>query len=141
MAHFAKISENNEILQVVVVENKNLLDENQVEQESIGQTHLERCCNWPANLWIQTSYNKNFRINYAGIGGLWHPEHNFFTGPKPYPSWILNTTKGQWQSPIGDAPVLTDEQKLVNHADTENYYSYKWNEVGQSWDLVTYPPV
>ena len=135
MAHFAKISENNEVLQVVVVDNKNTTDGKGVEQELVGQVHLENCSNWPAHLWIQTSYNRNFRINYAGIGGLWHPEHNFFTGPKPYPSWILNTTKAKYQSPIGDAPVLTAEQV----ADTENYYSYDWNEDNQSWDLVTNP--
>jgi len=42
MAHFAKISENNEVLQVVVVDNKNTTDGKGVEQELVGQVHLEK---------------------------------------------------------------------------------------------------
>ena len=41
MAHFAKISENNEVLQVLVVDDKDLLNSNQQEDESVGQTYLE----------------------------------------------------------------------------------------------------
>mgnify|MGYP003130973967 FL=1 len=54
MAHFAKISETNEVLSVEVVDNKDLENSEGVEEESIGQQYLETHCNWPANLWIQT---------------------------------------------------------------------------------------
>ena len=57
MAHFAKISEENKVLTVLYIENKLIEDENGVEQESIGQAYLEKHNNWPANLWIRTSYN------------------------------------------------------------------------------------
>jgi hypothetical protein len=85
MAHFAKISEENEVLSVLVVDDRELLDGG-VETESVGQAYLEKHNNWPAHLWIQTSYNtksgkylnsdntehsdqsKAFRGNYAGIG-------------------------------------------------------------------------
>ena len=57
MAHFAKISEENEVLTVLTVDNKDLLNDEGVETESVGQAYLEKHNNWPAHLWIQTSYN------------------------------------------------------------------------------------
>ena len=112
MAHFAKISEENEVLQVVVVDNKDTTNGKGVEEELVGQTYLEKHSNWPANLWIQTSYNSNFRKHYAGIGCIWHPDHDFFTGPKPFPSWTLNTTDAKWDAPVAK-PDLTAEQILI----------------------------
>ena len=41
MAHFAKISETNEVLSVEVVDNKDLENSEGVEEESIGQQYLE----------------------------------------------------------------------------------------------------
>ena len=67
MAHFAKI-ENNIVTQVIVVNNEVLLDENNVEQESIG---AQFCQDTFGGTWVQTSYNANFRGRYAGIGDLW----------------------------------------------------------------------
>ena len=141
MAHFAKISENNEVLQVVVVDNKDTTDGKGVEQELVGQVHLENCSNWPAHLWIQTSYNtfggthkKNgtpFRGNYAGTGSIWDEANNIFLHKKPYASWIKHIESASWKSPIGDAPALTAEQT----ADVTNKYHYNWNESGQSWDI------
>ena len=66
MAHFAKISETNEVLSVEVVDNKDLENSEGVEEESIGQQYLETHCNWPANLWIQTSYNTRFNQHLLG---------------------------------------------------------------------------
>ena len=57
MAHFAKISETNEVLTVLAVDNKDLLNADGIENESVGQQYLETHNNWPAHLWIQTSYN------------------------------------------------------------------------------------
>ena len=81
MAHFAKISETNEVLTVLTLDNKDMLNADGVENETIGQAYLETHNNWPAHLWIQTSYNtfdgqhKNggtpLRGNYAGIGYTW----------------------------------------------------------------------
>ena len=57
MAHFAKISEDNVVLQVLTLDNKDCLNPGGVETESIGQAYLETHNNWPAHLWIKTSYN------------------------------------------------------------------------------------
>ena len=142
MAHFAKISETNEVLTVLAVDNKDVLNADGVEDESVGQQYLERHNNWPAQMWIQTSYNTSrgthklggtpLRGNYAGIGHIWDENNNLFYSKKPYASWVLNTTTASWHSPIGDAPELTDEQKEVG----THMWGYDWSEEGQSWDLT-----
>ena len=67
MAHFAKV-ENNTVTQVIVVNNEVLIDDNGVEQESIG---AQFCHDTFGGEWVQTSYNGNFRGKYAGMGDIW----------------------------------------------------------------------
>ena len=145
MAHFAKISEDNEVLTVVVLNDSNMLNAEGVEDEETGKQYLETNNNWPKHLWIQTSYNtfKNqhthggtaLRGNYAGTGNTWDEANNIFWPEKTNASWVKHLPTASWKSPIGDAPTLTAEQE----ADTENDYVYKWNESGQSWDIVIIP--
>jgi hypothetical protein len=52
MAHFAKITEDNKVLTVLTVDNKDVQNSEGVEVESIGQAYLEKHNNWPAHLWI-----------------------------------------------------------------------------------------
>ena len=141
MAHFAKISETNEVLAVLTCGNGDMLNADGVEDEAVGQAYLEKHNNWPAQMWIQTSYNTSggihkdggtpLRGNYAGIGYTWDEDNNLFHNKKPYASWVLNTTTASWHSPIGDAPDdLTDEEKAART-------HYVWNEDGKSWDKET----
>ena len=146
MAHFAKLGVNSRVLQVLTLNNGDMLNADGVEDESVGQQYLERHNNWPAQMWIQTSYNtsqnkhssgdnsKAFRGNYAGIGYILDEDNNLFYPKKPYASWVLNTTTATWHSPIGDAPDLTADQTSQNVAGT-HFWTYSWNEGGQSWDL------
>jgi|SRR6056300_658233 len=145
MAHFAKISEDNIVLQVLAVDDKDVKNENNVETESVGQAYLETHNNWPANMWIQTSYNtfnnqhRNggipLRGNYAGIGHTWDQDNQIFWPVKPFASWVKLISEARWQSPIGDAPELTQEQQDQNAANT-HWWFYSWNEDNQSWDLT-----
>ena len=140
MAHFAKISDTSKVLTVLTLDNKDALNADGVEDESVGQKYLEKHNNWPAQMWIQTSYNTAsgthklggtpLRGNYAGIGYTWDKDNNIFYGKKPYASWVLNTTDAQWHSPIGDAPDLGAES--ITHY-------YVWNELDQSWDKIANP--
>ena len=57
MASFAKISENNEVLTVLTLNDSDTVNADGVETESVGQQYLETHNNWPAHLWIQTSRN------------------------------------------------------------------------------------
>jgi hypothetical protein len=144
MAHFAKIGMSSKVISVLTLNNKDMLNADGVEDESVGQQYLERHNNWPAQMWIQTSYNTAggthklggtaLRGNYAGIGYIWDEDNNIFYPKKPYASWVLNTTTASWHSPIGDAPALTAEQQAQNEADTHRW-GYAWNEANQSWDL------
>ena len=143
MAHFAKLGSNSKVIQVLTLNNGDMLNADGVEDESVGQQYLERHNNWPAPMWIQTSYNtsggkhssgddsKALRGNYAGIGYIWDEDNNLFYPKSPYPSWVLNTTTASWYSPIGDAPDdLTDEEKAA-------HTFYAWNEGTGAWDKTT----
>ena len=130
MAHFAKLGVNSRVLQVLTLNNGDMLNADGVEDESVGQQYLERHNNWPAQMWIQTSYNtsqgkhksgddsKAFRGNYAGIGHIWDEDNNIFYPKKPYASWGLDVPTASWKSPKGDAPALTAAQESQNTAGT-----------------------
>jgi hypothetical protein len=136
MAHFAKINENNEVLTVLYVNDSDCLNDQNVETESVGQAYLETHNNWPAAMWIKTSYNtyenthKNngtpFRGNYAGIGFTWDSENNIFWPPKPHNSWIKNNSTASWIAPIAK-PNLTAEQQSQNDANTNEWF-YTWDD-------------
>ena len=151
MAHFAKISETNEILSVLTLDNKDMLNADGVEDETVGQQYLETHSNWPAHLWIQTSYNTYnnkhrydgtpLRGNYAALGFEWDQENNIFWPKSPYASWVKHIESASWKSPIGDAPELTAEQITQNTPANENtpnthFWIYDWNESEQTWDLT-----
>lgn len=67
MAHFAKLDENNKVIEVIVVSNDDILDDNGNESEEIGIEFCKMIQGQNTN-WKQTSYNANFRGKYAGIG-------------------------------------------------------------------------
>jgi hypothetical protein len=151
MAHFAKLGANSKVIQVLTLNNDDMLNADGVEDESVGQQYLELHNNWPAQMWIQTSYNTinnthrsggtPFRGNYAGIGMTWDEDNQIFWPKKPHASWIKNLTTAEWKSPIGDAPTLTSEQISQNEANTHQW-RYEWNEEeyqsdnSAGWSLV-----
>ena len=120
MAHFAKLGANGKVIQVLTLNNSDMLNADGVEDESVGQQYLETHNNWPAQMWIQTSYNtqsnthssgdnsKAFRGNYAGIGYTWDEDNNIFWPKKPHASWVKNTTTANWDSPITYPSVEND---------------------------------
>ncbi len=76
MAHFAKIDENNKVIEVLVVDNS---------QEHRGQEFLAVDCNL-GGTWIQTSYNGNIRGKFAGRGDTYDPVADIFiAAPNPEP--------------------------------------------------------
>lgn len=79
MAHFAKLDENNVVLEIHVV-NNNVLDLN--NEEESGVIFLTAWSNGYTN-WKQTSYNGNIRYNYAGIGYTYDEVRDAFIAPEP----------------------------------------------------------
>ena len=134
MAHYAKI-ENGIVVTVEVLNNEVILDENNVEQESTGIAFIHNLYNDDTTIWVQTSYNNNFRKNYAGIGHTYDETRDAFYAPQPYASWVLNETTCIWESPIGNIPTLNSEQQDQNTAETHSW-RYVWNEENQTWDLT-----
>lgn len=124
MAHFAKLDENNVVLEVNVVDNENLLDANGIEHEALGVAFL---ISWSGGYphWKQTSYNGNLRKNYAGIGYTYDPVRDAFVPPKPFESWLLSEETCQWEAPI----YYPDDGKL-----------YRWDEPSLSWVEVIVEP-
>jgi hypothetical protein len=121
MAHFAKLNNDNLVVHVSVVDNVNLLDENGVEQESVGISYLTQIHDY--SNWKQTSYNGNIRKRVAGIGYIYYPELDAFISPKPYPSWSLDETLCDWIAPVA-RPAEG---------------SWSWNELNQAWEEIPNP--
>lgn len=95
MAHFAKLDENNNVIEVHVVNNAVLDPEN---EEATGIAFLTEWSNGHTN-WRQTSYNNNFRKQYAGVNYFYDLVADVFVAPQPYPSWSLDKNF-DWNPPI-----------------------------------------
>lgn len=115
MAHFAELDSNNVVLRVIVVANSDTSSADGTEKEYIGTAFCERLL---GGTWKQTSYNANFRKNYAGIGYIYDSQRDAFIPPKPYASWSLDESTCQWNAPV---PMPTDEKM------------YLWDEDSQAW--------
>jgi hypothetical protein len=113
MAHFAQL-DGNTVIKMIVVANAELM-ENGAESEAKG---IAFCQSLFGGEWKQTSYNGNFRKNYAGIGFTYDAQRDAFIEPKPYPSWVLNESTCQWNAPT---PMPTDNK------------FYLWDELSLSW--------
>lgn len=123
MAHFAQLDDVFVVLRVIVVNNDTIGNLPFPESEPIGIAFLQTALG-DGMIWKQTSYNGNFRKNYAGIGYTYDPVLDAFIPPSPLPSWVLNTGTCQWEAPI---PKPNDEKK------------YRWDESTISWVEVSIP--
>ena len=118
MAHFAKLDENNVVLEVHVVNNA-CLDSSNEEQSGID---FLREWSGGHNRWKQTSYNGSFRKNYAGIGYTYDEKADVFVEPQPYLSWTLDENH-DWQPPV---PYPNDG------------VMYIWNEETKNWEAINF---
>jgi hypothetical protein len=119
MAHFAELGIDNVIVRVVAIANDAITDSNSDEQESLG---IDLCRSFFGGTWRQTSYNKNIRKNFAGVGYTYNLSKDAFIPPKPYASWVLNDTTCLWEAP---AAIPTDGKR------------YRWDEDSTSWVEVS----
>ena len=139
MAHFAKLDSNNLVTRVIVVGNSDITDVKGDEVESIGVAFCQKLMGGDTN-WKQTSYNANFRGNYAGIGYTYMENvatlgvgsTDIFIRPQPYPSWTLSTSAAEWIPPAtpGAAPALTTSESDAGKV-------YVWNESNYNSDPAT----
>lgn len=120
MAYFAKLNENNVVIEIASVNNIEMLTSENVESEVMGLAFLIRWSGGYSN-WKQTSYNGKIRKNYAGIGYKYDAQRDAFIPPQPFPSWTLNENTCLWDAPT---PYPTDGQP------------YQWDEPTTSWVLI-----
>jgi len=112
MAHFAELDENNTVLRVVVVGNDCVPSDEHID----GETW---CVNFfKGGTWKQTSYNNNFRKQYASTGMVYDAAKNKFISLQPHTSWSLDAND-DWQAPI-TYPTVTEEGGVE--------YIISWNE-------------
>ena len=143
MAHFAELkamtdptgftSDSHQVVQRVVVVGNDIstaagdLGNNDMHVD--GETW---CINFfKGGIWKQTSYNNNFRKQYAGIGMVYDPVKDKFLGQQPFASWSLDSND-DWQAPI-TYPSVTDD----GQAEPEWGYVISWNEDKYNADNTT----
>ena len=105
MSHFAEIDNNNIVQRVIVAE------QDFINSGAVGDSFR----------WVQTSYNNNFRKNYAGKGYTYDKTRDAFIAPQPFPSWLLDEDTCRWDAPIPEP----DDGKM-----------YNWDEDNTSWVIV-----
>jgi hypothetical protein len=120
MAHYALLDENNIVTAVFTGVDENIT-QTDLDGTLVGGSS-EAWETFYGNFYTQickrTSYNNNYRKNYAGIGYTFDEQRDAFISPKPYPSWILNEDSCVWEAPV----PYPDETK-----------PYKWDEDNQEW--------
>lgn len=160
MAHFVKLDENNKIVKCVVISNdiptaNGPLGENDMHPD--GEAFCRKLFKDPNGKWKQTSYNHNFRKQYASAGFTYDENADLFVAPKPFPSWILDNNF-DWQAPVARPDVHELNGTPIYHEwDEENqqwkgtnaedvggvitWYNYTWNTDTYSWENKTTRPV
>ena len=108
MAHFAELDENKIVLRVLVTDNNATNEGYDWLVENLG------------GVWVQTSYNNNFRKKFALIGDTYNSDLDAFISPQPYPSWLLDPETATWQPPIPQPEGM-----------------YVWNEEILNWEALT----
>jgi hypothetical protein len=111
MAHFVKLDENNNVINVLAVANAALDPENEEETGIAFLTQL-----YGYEKWLQTSFNNKIRGRFAGIGYTYNPVADVFIAPQPYLSWSLDENYN-WQPPT---PMPTEGLQ-------------RWDEATLSW--------
>jgi hypothetical protein len=125
MAHFARLDERGRVTEVNVV-NNDVLDPS--DEEASGIAFLTEWSGGDSN-WKQTSYNSNFRKNYASVGYTYDSVRDAFIPPKPFASWVLDEDTCLWKSPV---PYPADG--VVHPADGK---AYIWDDSTVSWVEIT----
>tara|TARA_R110000822_G_scaffold272417_2_gene394985 strand:- start:2117 stop:2626 length:510 start_codon:yes stop_codon:yes gene_type:complete len=141
MAHFAKIDDDNIVIDIQVINNNDILVDG-VESEDRGIYLLEQLTGW--SNWKKCSYNTfeskrmdpstwtkteedGYRGNYPGVGSIWDETNQIFYHPSPFPSWLLNITTASWTSPVA-------KPTSIDTGVEGQYYNKGWVESNLRWE-------
>tara|TARA_R110002110_G_scaffold234153_2_gene450324 strand:+ start:211 stop:657 length:447 start_codon:yes stop_codon:yes gene_type:complete len=145
MAHFAELESKTDptgftsdthlvVKRVVVIDNEHVTSDEHADGETWCASFFG------SGTWKQTSYNNNFRKQFAGIGYVYNSTKNKFLEPQPYNSWSLNTDD-DWEAPISypsktsDKQIRWDEDNLrwIATSESDSTNTYYWNPDNQDW--------
>jgi hypothetical protein len=115
MAHYAFLDDDNIVTEVITGIDETELIEGKDPETWYGEFRGQTC--------KRTSYNGNYRKNYAGVGFRFDEELDAFIAPKPFASWVLDEGTCRWE-----APVAYPEGDLM----------YRWDEEAGDWTPATF---
>lgn len=128
MAHFARISGDGLVEQVVVISNADITDPSGHEDEATGRSLCEQIVG--PGRWVQTSWSGSFRHRFAGESPRMTYDETLdaFILPQPYPSWTLDLDSDwDWSAPVPDPSDGVD--------------IYYWDEDSQQWLIEDLPEI
>ena len=114
MAHYAFLDDNNIVTEVITGIDETELIEDKDPETWYGEFRGQVC--------KRTSYNGNYRKNYAGVGYSYDEELDAFIAPQPSASWTLD------EDCKLEAPVAYPEGELM----------YRWDEEAGDWVAATF---
>lgn len=127
MAHFAEINSDGIVLRVVRACGQDIAANGGECSEQAAENFKKTCpLSSEGVKWIQTSKQRTFRKNYAGIDMKYDEQRDAFISIKPYDSWILNENTCRWEPPIGFPSNTT-------FGDNVPYTNIIWKENLQKW--------
>lgn len=138
MAHYAFLDENNIVIEVIPGRDEGELDIDW--EEYYGQFRGLVCkrTSYNTRQGLHATGGEPFRKNYAGIGFTYDESIDGFIPSKPYPSWVLDTDKGDWKAPI-DRPsqdhIWSELQTnwIIPPEKPDASTAWVWDEATDSW--------
>lgn len=111
MAHYAFLDQNNIVTEVIPGRDEWEIVDGISDWEAYYGEFRGQICK-------RTSYNNNYRKNYAGVGYYFDAARDAFIAPKPFESWLLDEETCLWQAPT----PKPEDGKL-----------YEWDEATLAW--------
>jgi hypothetical protein len=125
MAHYAELDKNNVVIRVLTACNQDIATHGgELSEEAANYFGTYTPFSENGVKWVQTSYNNNFRKQYAGLGHTFDTTKNKFIAPQPHISWSLDAND-DWKAPVTYPTVTT-------YGDNVRYF-ISWDESNLRW--------
>jgi hypothetical protein len=138
MATFARLTDMNEVHEILVIDDSVILDSDGNIDESLGQNYINTILEGryaPHTVWKMCCCEGKIRHRYPSIGWFYNEQYDAFVAPQPFPSWTFNEQTLDWDPPVPDpSPSLTEEEMLDG-------WVYVWDEYQQVWNKEHFPPM
>jgi hypothetical protein len=118
MAHYAFLNENNIVTEVITGVNETETIEGLSPEEWYEKFRGQKC--------VRTSYNRNIRAHFAGVGFTYDSAFDIFIPIKPHASWKFNYTTFEWEAPVAKPTNVEG-------------YTWLWSEANKEWIKIERP--